>query len=151
RTNLNAQETLVSGTNIKSIFGQSLLGSGNLNPITINKTSDLVIGETALLRAGFGSTVTFYGVTCVFDTGVCSWALKPYGDAYFVYDTGDGVVKSYTKASAASTTDISLKLLSIKSGQSWAKGFILMTTGHYEYEFYKGVGNGAFYFIRRTS
>ncbi|MDR3127887.1 MAG: hypothetical protein LBT99_00965 [Bifidobacteriaceae bacterium] len=30
RTNLNAQETLVSGTNIKRVFGQSLLGSGNV-------------------------------------------------------------------------------------------------------------------------
>lgn len=31
RTNLNVQDTLVSGTNIKTINNQSILGSGNIN------------------------------------------------------------------------------------------------------------------------
>ncbi|MDR3127980.1 MAG: hypothetical protein LBT99_01450, partial [Bifidobacteriaceae bacterium] len=47
RTNLNAQETLVNGTNIKSINSNSLLGSGNINFVNkIEATlATLAIGE----------------------------------------------------------------------------------------------------------
>jgi hypothetical protein len=51
RTNLNVQETLVSGTNIKSVFGQSLLGSGNLNSIAIN-TQNVLPGQIAFSSSG---------------------------------------------------------------------------------------------------
>jgi hypothetical protein len=53
RTNLNAQEKLVSGTNIKSVFGQSLLGSGDVT----NKTSGntLSSGKYSSFQLGYNN------------------------------------------------------------------------------------------------
>ncbi|MDR3127717.1 MAG: hypothetical protein LBT99_00085 [Bifidobacteriaceae bacterium] len=60
RTNLNAQEKLVSDTNIKSVLGQSLLGSGNINFVNkIEATSaTLAIGEKGWFSIGLKLTKT---------------------------------------------------------------------------------------------
>ncbi|MDR3127876.1 MAG: hypothetical protein LBT99_00910 [Bifidobacteriaceae bacterium] len=51
RTNLNAQETLVSGTNIRTVFGYSLLGTGNINGIAPSENS-VAAGQTIRMWAG---------------------------------------------------------------------------------------------------
>jgi hypothetical protein len=50
RANLNAQEQLISGTNIKTIFGKSLLSSGNISPfVPINSVAKLEPGEQTFI------------------------------------------------------------------------------------------------------
>ncbi len=49
RTNLGAQETLVSGTNIKTVSGSSLLGSGE---VLVSGTNIKTVGGISLLGSG---------------------------------------------------------------------------------------------------
>ena len=59
RTNLVAQETLVSGTNIKTVGGQSLLGSGNISVGSGTVTS--VSGTGTVQGITLSGTVTSSG------------------------------------------------------------------------------------------
>lgn len=72
RSNINAQETLVSGTNIKTINNESILGSGNITiaggggsgeanvieSISINGTAQTVISKNVDLAVPVSSTIT---------------------------------------------------------------------------------------------
>lgn len=72
RTNINAQETLVSGTSIKTINNESLLGSGNITisggggsgeanvieSISINGTAQTVASKNVDLAVPVSSTIT---------------------------------------------------------------------------------------------
>ncbi|MDR3116787.1 MAG: hypothetical protein LBT91_03005 [Bifidobacteriaceae bacterium] len=53
RTNLNAQEILVSNTNIKTVFDQSLLGTGNVTNTGRNLTT-LFPGQSTAIETGYG-------------------------------------------------------------------------------------------------
>ncbi|MDR3185836.1 MAG: hypothetical protein LBU04_03370 [Christensenellaceae bacterium] len=62
RTNLNVQEKLVSGTNIKSVLGQSLLGSGNVSDIVGMNITSLQTGQATYLSFGYAiKSVTING------------------------------------------------------------------------------------------
>ncbi|MDR3116342.1 MAG: hypothetical protein LBT91_00665 [Bifidobacteriaceae bacterium] len=61
RTNLNAQEQLISGTNIKTVFDQSLLGSGNITDISYS--GDLKLGQKAMLLVPNSGIKTINGIT----------------------------------------------------------------------------------------
>lgn len=71
RNNINAQETLVSGTNIKTINNESILGSGNITisgssggeanvieSISINGAAQTVISKNVNLPVPTSSTIT---------------------------------------------------------------------------------------------
>lgn len=72
RTNINAQEALVSGTNIKTINNESILGSGNITisgsggggeanvieSISINGTAQTVTSKNVDLAVPVSSTIT---------------------------------------------------------------------------------------------
>ena len=72
RTNLVAQETLVSGTNIKTVGGQSLLGSGNISVGSGTVTSVGITPGTGISVSG--SPITSSGNMTVTNTGVTSLA-----------------------------------------------------------------------------
>ncbi|MDR3128315.1 MAG: hypothetical protein LBT99_03200 [Bifidobacteriaceae bacterium] len=148
RTNLNAQETLVSGTNIKSVFGQSLLGSGNFRTLTVDKTSGLAVGESTIIR-GTGNPVVFYGIACGFSTGICSWTQPAFNDSDLIYDAGDGVVKSFHKASDSGTPSISLKLFGDDWVYGWARGLIMTSSGSFNCDLYKTRGIGFYFHITK--
>ncbi|MDR3128043.1 MAG: hypothetical protein LBT99_01775 [Bifidobacteriaceae bacterium] len=149
RTNLNAQETLVSGTNIKSLFGRTLLGSGDFGTLTTNKTSGLAIGENTIIRGPTNEPLIFYGIACEFFTGICSWTQPSYNDSDLIYDAGDGVVKSFHKASDGNTPSISLKLFGDNWVYGWARGLIMTSSGAFNCDLYKTRGLGFFFHITR--
>jgi hypothetical protein len=79
---LNAkQNTLVSGTNIKTVNGTSILGTGNLS-IGINNLSDV-----------FPQAITGYGAL-VYDDGISKWKYIP--NKYVEVDTATVVNGSFT-------------------------------------------------------
>lgn len=57
RTNINAQETLTSGTNIKTVNGNSLLGSGDLT-IQAGQQVDVQINGTSIVSNDVANIVT---------------------------------------------------------------------------------------------
>jgi hypothetical protein len=63
RTALSAQETLVSGTNIKTVNGTSLLGSGNIAVVTAPAGSNTQVQFNNAGSFGASSNLTFDGAT----------------------------------------------------------------------------------------
>jgi hypothetical protein len=63
RTALSAQETLVSGTNIKTVNGTSLLGSGNIAVVTAPAGSSTQVQFNNAGSFGASSNLTFDGAT----------------------------------------------------------------------------------------
>jgi hypothetical protein len=71
RAALDAQQTLASGTNIKTVNSTSLLGSGNIavQPTLVSGTSIKTINNTTLLGSGDLAIPTLTGITEAFPTG----------------------------------------------------------------------------------
>ena len=71
RTSLDAQQTLVSGTNIKTVNSTSLLGSGNIavQPTLVSGTNIKTINNTTLLGSGDLAIPILTGITESFPTG----------------------------------------------------------------------------------
>lgn len=93
RSNLGAQETLVSGTNIKTINNESLLGSGNIN------------------ISGGGSTTTWYG-TC---STTASTAAKVVTCENFSLVKGAIIAILFTTANTAATPTLNVNSTGAKS------------------------------------
>lgn len=104
RTNLSAQETLVSGTNIKTINGTSLLGSGNIDTTTGVIPSGVILlwsGSVASIPAGWKICDGTSGTPDLRDRFVVG-----AGSTYAVAATGgskDAIVVSHTHT--ATVTD----------------------------------------------
>jgi hypothetical protein len=153
RTNLNAQETLVSGTNIKTAFGNSLLGSGNISNISYNKVSGLALGETAAAYSGYDGAPTFAGITCTFKTGICSWVTCAYCDVMLEYVLGESPssIKTFNFTNSTDKpVETSQKILGAGWYLGWATGTITNNTGIYEVSLYKRPGSGSLYLATRV-
>ena len=91
---IGAQEALVSGTNIKTINNESLLGSGNIS-----------------ISGGSGSTTTWYG-TC---STTASTAAKVVTCANFSLETGAIVAVLFTTANTAATPTLNVNSTGAKT------------------------------------
>ncbi|MDR3127877.1 MAG: hypothetical protein LBT99_00915 [Bifidobacteriaceae bacterium] len=149
RTNLNAQEKLVSGTNIKSVFGQSLLGSGNITTLTTE--NKIAVGQSGLVKGGGGKTVTLADISCVFDTGICSWNLPSYCETVLNYGwTNEKPLNYYYYVNATSTTQqLSKQLLAPGWSGGMVVGYFNFNTEKYIVHIYKGQGQGMFIYATR--
>jgi hypothetical protein len=109
------QATLVSGTNIKTVNGESLLGAGN---IEISGSAERILTPTALSPAS--------GATDVMDVGplVSSTYYSAYGIAhgssrYQVYDAANTLVHDSNEVSARTSYSIPAAILQVSTVYKW--------------------------------
>lgn len=99
RTNISAQEALVSGTNIKTINNESLLGSGNITisggggsgeanvieSISINGTAQTVTSKNVDLAVPVSSTIT--AIVTLTEAQYTALATKDSGTLYLISES----------------------------------------------------------------
>ncbi|MDR3128457.1 MAG: hypothetical protein LBT99_03950 [Bifidobacteriaceae bacterium] len=117
RTNLNAQETLVSGTNIKTAFGNSLLGSGNIT----NQSSGLSVsaGSHTTFQFGYAEPIKVInnGITLNLADRKISFKMGSYSTSYAVCTSFDNTPVTYSKY----TENISSPI-DVTFGSGWIGG-----------------------------
>ncbi|MDR3128046.1 MAG: hypothetical protein LBT99_01790 [Bifidobacteriaceae bacterium] len=107
RTNLNAQERLVSGTNIKSIFGQSLLGAGNVTNISQINTSDcnLTVGQRYIAQnVGYQNGKSINGLHFnyrAYNDFDIQFAQPAWTYSHMIYTSNTHETKSFTSTAYA--------------------------------------------------
>lgn len=145
----NAQETLVSGTNIKTINNQSILGSGN---ITIQGGSGGGGGETVieLTQAEYDALTEYPENTTYIITDATPINMDDYATTGTV-NTLSGQVATLsdnvaTKADKANVTANTSRQFPLWNSQ----GIVTGTTGNTLYEASHNI-NGSSYTILRTS
>lgn len=119
-SNTNKQDTLVSGTNIKTINNISLLGSGNIN--TLPQTTSLTIAYSNWNGNGpYTQTVTISGATITSDTKV---DIQPdataitqmiYDGVLALYITNNNGTLTLTAVGAATTANITVQVTYYKT------------------------------------
>jgi hypothetical protein len=142
RTNLNAQETLVSGTNIKSVFGQSLLGSGNMNNIT-SSTSNINIGQIGEIRSN-DNIINGWGIQCAYSSGNCNFYLSSWGDVFLQYtSSSDYTMRKYLASddTGSGKTVLASKILPASNVSGFISGDIATKYGNLTFSVIKDEGN----------
>ena len=143
----NAQETLVSGTNIKTINNQSILGSGN---ITIQGGSGG--GETVieLTQAEYDALTEYAENTTYIITDATPINMDDYATTGTV-NTLSGQVSTLSGTVATKADKASVTANSARQFPKWnAQGIVTGTTGNTLYEASYNI-NGSYYTILRTS
>ena len=144
----NAQETLVSGTNIKTINNQSILGSGN---ITIQGGSGGG-GETVieLTQAEYDALTEYAENTTYIITDATPINMDDYATTGTV-NTLSGQVETLSGNVATKADKASVAASTSRQFPRWnAQGIVTGTTGNTLYEASHNI-NGSFYTILRTS
>lgn len=138
----NAQEILVSGTNIKTINNQSILGSGN---ITIQGGSGGGGGETVieLTQAEYDALTEYPENTTYIITDATPINMDDYATTGTVNTLSGQVATKADKANVAANTSRQFPLWN-------AQGIVTGTTGNTLYEASHNI-NGSSYTILRTS
>lgn len=142
----NAQETLVSGTNIKTINNQSILGSGN---ITIQGGSGG--GETVieLTQAQYDALTEYAEDTTYIITDATPINMDDYATTGTV-DTLSGQVSTLSGSVANKADKASVTANSVRQFPRWnAQGIVTGTTGSNMYEVTHYI-NGSSYTIVRA-
>lgn len=143
----NAQETLVSGTNIKTINNQSILGSGN---ITIQGGSGG--GETVieLTQAEYDALTEYAENTTYIITDATPINMDDYATTGTV-NTLSGQVSTLSGTVATKADKASVTANTSRQFPKWnAQGIVTGTTGSPVYEASHNI-NGTNYTILRTS
>lgn len=143
----NAQETLVSGTNIKTINNQSILGSGN---ITIQGGSGG--GETfvELTQAQYDALTEYAENTTYIITDATPINMDDYATTGTV-NTLSGQVATLSGDVADKADKANVSANSTRQFPRWnAQGIVTGTTGNTLYEANHNI-NGSSYTILRTS
>ncbi len=85
----NKQDTLVSGTNIKTVNSTSLLGSGNVavQPTLVSGTNIKTVNNTSLLGSGNIDTSEVF---------IAEYNITSYADVLAAYNAGKAVYVHYT-------------------------------------------------------
>ena len=124
------QDKLVSGTNIKTVKGQSILGSGDIG-ITDGVTPDISIGNVTTLSAGSNATVTKRGTTTnpIFDFGIPKGATGGTGSSgkdgvgiSSVTQTTTSTADGGTNVMTVTKTDGTTSTFSVKNGSKGSAG-----------------------------
>ncbi|MDR3127832.1 MAG: hypothetical protein LBT99_00680, partial [Bifidobacteriaceae bacterium] len=126
RTNLNAQEKLVSGTNIKSVFNNSLLGSGNIN----NYTTSTTIQPGQKYQTGIaGSTViTVNNISFQYNNQTIKWNQRIWAESIFYHTPLWGE----NKTTGFQTTDTTKNMsYTIPQSNSVTNAWIFSTSGNF--------------------
>ena len=144
----NAQETLVSGTNIKTINNQSILGSGN---ITIQGGSGGG-GETVieLTQAEYDALTEYAENTTYIITDATPINMDDYATTGTV-NTLSGQVSTLSGTVATKADKASVTANTSRQFPKWnAQGIVTGTTGNTLYEASYNI-NGSYYTILKTS
>ena len=145
----NAQETLVSGTNIKTINNQSILGSGN---ITIQGGSGGGGGETVieLTQAEYDALTEYPENTTYIITDATPINMDDYATTGTV-NTLSGQVSTLSGTVATKADKANVTANTSRQFPKWnAQGIVTGTTGNTVYEASHNI-NGSYYTILRTS
>ncbi|MDR3128302.1 MAG: hypothetical protein LBT99_03125 [Bifidobacteriaceae bacterium] len=129
RTNLNAQETLVSGTNIKSVFNNSLLGSGNITDFVYS--TNLNYGQKTYFSINTEKTVN--NITFSYSKRTISFMQRHWSASYLQTHTSDNTTSILSKYTYndSETAEFKLPYLIYASGrifnESWQVFDIVLT------------------------
>lgn len=112
----NKQDTLVSGTNIKTVGGQSLLGSGNIASTTFVTYRDVSVSNVSIPanNAAYGTfTVpSVTGYTCI---GITVWSITGAGSGYMVVMPYNGGFAAVNNTSTARTVGLVFRCIYVKN------------------------------------
>jgi hypothetical protein len=122
RTNLNAQETLVSGTNIKNISNVSLLNSGNINVYTRSNATTMGSEQYTYFHIGYSSPIkTINNITFNLDERSIQFPMGIWQSAYLNTTGNDGNTKSFF---AYTQNETATKKFSLPNYMSYSNGII---------------------------
>lgn len=143
----NAQEILVSGTNIKTINNQSILGSGN---ITIQGGTGGGENVVELTQAEYDALTEYAENTTYIITNATPINMDDYATTGTV-NTLSGQVSTLSGTVATKADKASVTANTSRQFPKWnAQGIVTGTTGSIVYEASHNI-NGANYTILRTS
>jgi hypothetical protein len=130
RANLNAQEQLISGTNIKTLFGNSVLGSGNITNQVSGNT--LKLGEVRSFSFGFATPSYTINDILTFDLSKRAIIFKigAWQSAYFQLTNynNETLLRRIGYESISEPVEVQFQM---DGYMSYGTGYIATTNGNY--------------------